>query len=220
MNHLEGCIASENVGQIVLNGQNLLGDAPPKFWESVEAHGEDLLNSNEFLLLQKDTVKTLVQRELDADEKLIYDKVVAWGRRAIGIPVSHLFVNTGSTTITEAELFPLLYLGKKYIVDSLTKVIMNHLEGCITFENVGQIVLDAQNFLGDAPPKFWESVEAHGEDLLTSNEFLLLQKDTVKKLVQRELDAEEKLIYDKVVAWAKAECARVGATFILPVKND
>ncbi|KAH7694653.1 btb/poz domain containing protein, partial [Aphelenchoides avenae] len=119
------------------------------------------------------------------------------------------FVYTGTTTVSVvADLFPLLYLGKKYMVDRLTKLIMDHLEGCITSENVGRFVLDSQNFLDDAPPKFRESFEAHAEDLLNSNEFLLLQKDTVKALVQRELDADEKLIYDKVVAWAAAECAR------------
>ncbi|KAH7706286.1 hypothetical protein AAVH_26496, partial [Aphelenchoides avenae] len=85
---------------------------------------------------------------------------------------------------------------------------MHHLEQCITSENVGQIVLRGQNFLGDAPPKFWTSVERHGEALLNSDEFLQLRKDAVQALVQRELYAEEKLVYDKAVAWAKAECDR------------
>lgn len=56
--------------------------------------------------------------------------------------------------------------------------------------------------------RFRDSVEAHGEALLQSDEFLQLRKDTVQALIQRELPVEEKLIYDKAVAWAKAECAR------------
>ncbi|KAH7701313.1 topoisomerase TOP1-interacting protein BTBD1 [Aphelenchoides avenae] len=59
------------------------------------------------------------------------------------------FVYTGTTTITEAEVFLFLYLGKKYMVGSLIEVVMNHLEGCITSENVGPIVLAGQNFLDD-----------------------------------------------------------------------
>ncbi|KAH7710086.1 BTB/POZ domain-containing protein 3 [Aphelenchoides avenae] len=118
------------------------------------------------------------------------------------------FVYTGTTTITEADVFPLLYLGKKYMVGSLTKVAMNHLEKGITSGNVGQLVLSGQDFLEDAPPKFWESVEILAEALLKSDGFLQLRKDAVQALVQRELDAEEKFIYDMVVAWAKADCSR------------
>ncbi|KAH7692951.1 BTB/POZ domain-containing protein 3-like isoform 1, partial [Aphelenchoides avenae] len=118
------------------------------------------------------------------------------------------FVYTGTTTITEEDVFPLLYLGKKYMVGSLMKVVLNHLEGCITSENVGQLVLSGQDFLDDAPPKFWKRVETHGEALLKSKEFLQLRKDTVKALAQRELEVDEKLIYDSAVAWAAAECAR------------
>ncbi|KAH7702709.1 BTB (POZ) domain containing 6 [Aphelenchoides avenae] len=118
------------------------------------------------------------------------------------------FIYTGTTTITEADVFPLLYLGKKYLVGSLTKVVMNHLERCITSENVGQIVHAGQYFLDDAPPKFWQSVERHGEALLKSDKFPQLRSGTVQVLVQRELEAEESLVYERVVAWAKAECAR------------
>lgn len=53
-----------------------------------------------------------------------------------------------------------------------------------------------------------KSVESHGEALLKSEEFLHLRKDTLIALVQRELHVEEKLVYDKAVAWAKAECER------------
>ncbi|KAH7703199.1 BTB/POZ domain-containing protein 3-like protein [Aphelenchoides avenae] len=116
-------------------------------------------------------------------------------------------VYTGTTTIIEEDLFPLLYLGKKYLVGSLIKVVMNHLEKCITSEN-GQVVLAGQNFLEDAPPKFWQSVERHGEALLKSAEFPQLRSGTVQLLVQRELEAEESLVYEWVLAWAKAECAR------------
>ncbi|KAH7710079.1 BTB/POZ domain-containing protein 6-A, partial [Aphelenchoides avenae] len=126
------------------------------------------------------------------------------------------FVYTGTMTITEADVFSLLYLGKKYMVDSLTKVIMNHLEGCITAENVGQIVLDGQDFLDDAPPKFWKRVESHGEAILKSEEFLQLRNDAVQALVQHELEVEEKFLYDKAVDWAKAECSRNQ----LPVDGD
>ncbi|KAH7713672.1 BTB/POZ domain-containing protein 6-A [Aphelenchoides avenae] len=126
------------------------------------------------------------------------------------------FIYTGTTTITEVDVFPLLYLGKKYMVGSLVKAVMNHLEEGITSESVGQIVLAGQNFLDDAPPK--DSVEAHGEALLQSDEFLQLRKDTVQALIQRELPVEEKLIYDKAVAWAKAECARCGFLH-LPIKR-
>ncbi|KAH7698919.1 BTB/POZ domain-containing protein 3-like protein [Aphelenchoides avenae] len=118
------------------------------------------------------------------------------------------FVYTGTTTITEADIFTLLYIGKKYMVGSLVKVVLNHLEGCITSANVGQLMLSGQDFLEDAPPKFWKRVETHGEALLKSEGFLQLRKDTVKALVQRELEADEKLVYDKAVAWAAAECAR------------
>ncbi|KAH7693096.1 hypothetical protein AAVH_39874, partial [Aphelenchoides avenae] len=118
------------------------------------------------------------------------------------------FVYTGTATITEADVFPLLYLGKKYMVESLVKVVLNHLEGCITSENVGELVLSGQDFLEDAPPKFWESLESHGEALLKSEELLQLRKDTVMALVQRELEVEETFIYDKAVAWAAAECTR------------
>ncbi|KAH7703715.1 BTB/POZ domain-containing protein 3-like protein [Aphelenchoides avenae] len=118
------------------------------------------------------------------------------------------FVYTGTATITEADVFPLQYLGKKYMVRCLINVVMSHLEGCITSENVGQLVLSGQDFLEDAPPKFWESVESNGEALLQSEEFLQLRKDTVHVLVQRELEVEETLLYDKAVASATAECAR------------
>ncbi|KAH7709264.1 BTB/POZ domain-containing protein 3 [Aphelenchoides avenae] len=118
------------------------------------------------------------------------------------------FVYTGTATITEADVFPLLDLGQKYMVGSLIKVVMSFLQRSMTFENVGHIVLAGQNFLDDAPPGFWESLEARGEELLNSDEFLLLRKDTVQTLVRRQLDAEESLIYEKAVAWATAECNR------------
>ncbi|KAH7713668.1 BTB/POZ domain-containing protein 6-A [Aphelenchoides avenae] len=118
------------------------------------------------------------------------------------------FVYTGTTTVADADAFPLLYLGKKYMVDSLITVVMKHLEGCVTSENVGQIVLDGQNYLDDAPPKFWESVESHADVLLASDEFRQLRKHAVEALAQRDLEVEETFIYDNVVAWAKAECAR------------
>ncbi|KAH7710083.1 BTB/POZ domain-containing protein 3-like protein [Aphelenchoides avenae] len=92
--------------------------------------------------------------------------------------------------------------------DHLVKVVMKHLEGSITSENVGQIVLNAQSFVNDALPKFWESVEVHGEALLKSDEFPQLRKDTVQSLVQRKLEAAESLVYESALTWAKAECAR------------
>lgn len=61
------------------------------------------------------------------------------------------FVYTGVTTVDEAEVFHLLNLAKKYLVGSLSKVVMNYVEECITSENVGQIVLSGHNFLDDAP---------------------------------------------------------------------
>ncbi|KAH7719534.1 BTB/POZ domain-containing protein 6-A [Aphelenchoides avenae] len=118
------------------------------------------------------------------------------------------FVYTGTTTVDEAEIFPMLNLAKKYLVGSLSKVLLNYVEESITSENVGQILLNGQNFLDDAPLRFWESVECHGEALLKSDEFLQLRKDTVQALLQREPEAEESLVYEKAVAWAKAECSR------------
>ena len=74
-------------------------------------------------------------------------------QQLFGFTTFFRFAYTGSTTVAEAEVFRLLYLGKKYMVASLVKVVMRHLEGCISSENVGQIVLAGQNFLDDAPPK-------------------------------------------------------------------
>lgn len=56
--------------------------------------------------------------------------------------------------------------------------------------------------------RFWESVESHADVLLASDEFRQLRKHAVEALAQRDLEVEETFIYDNVVAWAKAECAR------------
>ncbi|KAH7705981.1 BTB/POZ domain-containing protein 3-like protein [Aphelenchoides avenae] len=118
------------------------------------------------------------------------------------------FIYTGATKISNAEVFPFLYLAKKYLVGCLVKALMGHLEEGITAENVGQVIYRGQNFLDDAPTKFWESVESHGDALLSSKEFLHLHKATVAALLHRNLEVDETSVYSKAVAWAKAQCAR------------
>lgn len=56
--------------------------------------------------------------------------------------------------------------------------------------------------------RFWEGVERNAEALLNSAEFTQLRQDTLVVLLRRSLEAEERLIYDKVVAWSEAECER------------
>ncbi|KAH7699318.1 BTB/POZ domain-containing protein 3-like isoform 2, partial [Aphelenchoides avenae] len=116
------------------------------------------------------------------------------------------FIYTGTTTIADAEVFPLLDIGKRYLVESLVRALLRHLEESLTAENVGLVIYQGQDLLDDAP--FWQAVERHGEALLNSAEFLLLRKDTVVALLQRGLEVEENILYDKVVAWAKDKCAR------------
>lgn len=57
------------------------------------------------------------------------------------------------TEIADAEVLPLLYLAKKYLVGSLVKVLMGLLAEEIYADNVGKAVCRVQNFLDDAPTK-------------------------------------------------------------------
>ncbi|KAH7703102.1 BTB/POZ domain-containing protein 3 [Aphelenchoides avenae] len=118
------------------------------------------------------------------------------------------FIYTGAAVITEAEVFRMLYLAKKYLVSTLKEAVMSYLESRIKPDNVGQIILHGQDYLEDAPDRFWEGVERNAESLLQSSEFTLLRQDTLAVLLRRSLEADELLIYDKVVAWSEAECVR------------
>lgn len=55
--------------------------------------------------------------------------------------------------ITEAEVFRMLYLAKKYLVSTLKEAVMSYLESRIKPDNVGQIILHGQDYLEDAPDR-------------------------------------------------------------------
>ncbi|KAH7713720.1 BTB (POZ) domain containing 6 [Aphelenchoides avenae] len=118
------------------------------------------------------------------------------------------FIYTGAVSVDSDSVFPLLYLAKKYLLDCLASRLLEHFQSFVNESTVAQLVLHGQNYLCDASHTFWTSIEANAQALLESEAFTLLQKSTVVELLQRNLEVQETLVFDRVVAWAEAECQR------------
>ncbi|KAH7698562.1 BTB/POZ domain-containing protein 3-like isoform 1 [Aphelenchoides avenae] len=111
MEHLASTIDASNVARLVLYGQNYIGDALPKFWEAVQSYAQALLESNEFLLLQKATIMDLLQCNLQAEETLIFSRVSAWGEAEctrLQLPPEPANIRTVLGDVLRLVRFPLM----------------------------------------------------------------------------------------------------------------
>ncbi|KAH7703278.1 BTB/POZ domain containing protein, partial [Aphelenchoides avenae] len=61
------------------------------------------------------------------------------------------FIYTGAVTVDSDSVFPLLYLAKKYLLDGLASLLLEHLQSSVNVSTVAQVVLHGQSYLDDAP---------------------------------------------------------------------
>lgn len=124
----------------------------------------------------------------------------------------------GSVELTNSNVFRVLELAKKHLVEDLIKSCADYIDG-LTLDSADAIRLfvDAQR-CGDIPPKyatlglwrhitatsrFWSAIETIAASAIESSEFLLLDRAYLREFLRSDkLRANEVAVYTRLKAWA------------------
>ena len=106
----------------------------------------------------------------------------------------------------------ILYLAKKYIIPSLSRKCYEFLDEHVGAHNVFTVLSGAQKFEEeDLINKCWEVVDWHTQEVLHSEDFEDVSKDTVVSMLSRDsLRVREVELFKAVDLWAGKECVKQG----------
>ena len=107
-----------------------------------------------------------------------------------------------------------LYLAKKYLVPSLARKCTEYLQEHLGASNVFSVLPHAQKFEDkDLEERSWEVIEAQTKNVLSSEEFVTLERSVVESVVKNErLNVKEVDLFKAVDRWATKEVEKQGLT--------
>ncbi|KAH7722095.1 BTB/POZ domain-containing protein 6 [Aphelenchoides avenae] len=110
----------------------------------------------------------------------------------------------GTAELTDKNVFRVLYLAEKYLVEDLVKQCASH---------IAKLTLDATSAMhlfieaqccSRVPDKLWSALEDFTASAMESPEFLLLNRTNLRKFLRRDkLRAHEVAVYARLKAWAE-----------------
>ncbi|VDN98238.1 unnamed protein product [Rodentolepis nana] len=110
------------------------------------------------------------------------------------------------------DLYDTLYAAKKYLLTSLVTACTNRLVNMMTPQNVLLQLNRCSTMDEDELFKIcWHTIDVLTPDVLTSEHFIDLERQTLVKLISRDtLYCEEWEIFESLIRWSKLECTRTG----------
>ncbi|VDK39536.1 unnamed protein product [Taenia asiatica] len=119
-------------------------------------------------------------------------------------------------TLTDVldDLYDTLYAAKKYFLTPLATACKNRLVSLMTPQNVLLQLNRCSAMDEDELFKIcWHTIDVLTPEVLTSEYFTDLERQTLLKLISREtLYCEEWEIFEALMRWSKLECTRMGIT--------
>jgi len=112
------------------------------------------------------------------------------------------------------NVMQVLYLANKYMVPSLAEKCTEYLWCNLKASNVVWILPYAQKFeYKDLEDRCWKMIEEQTAEALKSDEFVIVERSLVEKVVEREgLNVKEVELFKAVDRWATEESKRQGIT--------
>nr|CDS33061.1 BTB (POZ) domain containing 6 [Hymenolepis microstoma] len=112
------------------------------------------------------------------------------------------------------DLYDTLYAAKKYLLTPLITACTNRLVSLMTPQNVLLQLNRCSAMDEDELLKIcWHTIDVLTPDVLTSEHFIDLERQTLVKLISREtLYCEEWEVFESLMRWSKLECTRTGVS--------
>ena len=131
------------------------------------------------------------------------------------------FLYTEKVYLSGMNVMQVLYLAKKYAVPDLTKRCNSFLNLNLDTSNVFSVLKHADFFSNDdLASDCWYFVEKNAKELLSSVEFLTIERSVLENVVARDmLNVEEVVLFKAVDCWAVKECERQNLEAEGPVKR-
>jgi len=125
------------------------------------------------------------------------------------------FMYTDEANLSESNVMQVSYLAKKYMVPSLAGKCTKYMRQSLDASNVLFILAHAQEFEDKHLEDIcWEVIENQTEEVLSSDEFVTVERAVVESVVKRErLDVTEVELFKAVNRWTAKESERQGTTF-------
>ena len=122
------------------------------------------------------------------------------------------FLYTEDCTITPKNVRALMYLGRKYIVPSLTERCIDVLHECMQPGKVLELLEEATYFdEKELKKKCWEVIDKHTTDVVSSDTFCDISQETLIHLLKRDtLHIAEADLFKAVLKWSEIQCAKNG----------
>jgi len=124
------------------------------------------------------------------------------------------YLYSDQANLSGSNVMQVNYLAKKYMVPSLVGKCTEYLRDMIDPLNVLSILLHAQKLeVKDLVDRCWKVIDTQTEEVVTSDEFVTVERSVVKSVVTREvLNVAEVKLFKAVDRWAAKESERQGKT--------
>ena len=131
------------------------------------------------------------------------------------------FLYTEKVDLSGINVMQVLYLAEKYMVPNLTKTCNGFLNLNLDASNVFSVLEHADFFSNDhLASDCWYFVDKNAKDVLSSAEFLAIERSVLENVVARDmLNIEEVVLFQAVDCWAVKECERQNLKEEGPVKR-
>ncbi|KAH7694956.1 BTB (POZ) domain containing 6 [Aphelenchoides avenae] len=131
-------------------------------------------------------------------------KVEVWDAESEDFKSFLRYFYYGSADLTNKNVFPVLYLAQKYLIEDLIKACDHYIDGLtLDATNAIRLFVEAQR-CGYVSKKFRSALEKFAGSALESSEFLLLTRTNLREFLRSDkLQASEVAIYARLKAWAE-----------------
>jgi hypothetical protein len=121
------------------------------------------------------------------------------------------FLYTENCAITPKNATTLLYLGRKYMVVSLTERCVDALDECMKPNRVLELLEEATYFDEEQLTRCWEVIDMKTNDVVSSDYFCNISHATLISLLKRETrHIKEVDLFEAVLKWSESQCSKNG----------